>query len=232
MFYLRQATASQVVVLSTFLDTSDPLLGTTSDALTINAADIRINKAGAGEVAKNSGGATFDANGKYLATFDAVDSSAVGSITVSVLVPGATLVERRGVVLTAELYDSLIVGTDNLEVDLVEMLGSAVAANLPSTQGSVDDIATGVTVTDVDAATANKIADHILRRSLALARASSDGDTAAFRSLLGGLSKLVNRVNVTAGSMITYEENDSTPFGTQGVTTDVNAEPITQLDTV
>lgn len=88
-----------------------------------------------------------------------------------------------------------------------------------------------VTVTDMDADTANKAADHTIRRSFANAAASSDGDAKSFRSLLGAIAKLVNKI-IAAGSTLTvYEADDTTALGTQTITTTVDAEPITTLDT-
>jgi len=83
----------------------------------------------------------------------------------------------------------------------------------------------------ITAAAANKIADHTLRRSAATARASSDGDAAAFRSLLGAMSKLHNRIKNASGTLTIYEEDDSTSFGTQTSTGDASADPITELNT-
>lgn len=77
----------------------------------------------------------------------------------------------------------------------------------------------------------NAIADFVLRRALASARASSWGDTVAFRSLLGAASKLVNRLFRSGSNLIIAEEDDATTFGTQAMTTDGAAEQITDLDT-
>lgn len=105
--------------------------------------------------------------------------------------------------------------------DTLELLANAIAA-LPSAA------AIWAAITN---AAANKIADHILRRPLASARASSDGDTVAFRSALGALAKLVNKLERTGGHLYTFEEDDTTPFGDQTVGEDANANPITSLDT-
>ena len=87
------------------------------------------------------------------------------------------------------------------------------------------------TVNDVGTAAANKIADHILRRSLASALSSSDGDTKAFRSLAGATSKLVNKIAIAGTDLTIFETDDSTSLGTQALTTDSTADPITALDT-
>jgi hypothetical protein len=86
---------------------------------------------------------------------------------------------------------------------------------------------------DVDAALANKLADHTIRRAAANARASSDGDAPTFRSMLGAISKLCNKLDavINAGKLTMYQEDDATQFATQTLTTDAAAEPITVVDT-
>jgi hypothetical protein len=77
----------------------------------------------------------------------------------------------------------------------------------------------------------NKMADFILRRPLASARASSDGDAVTFRSMLGGMSKLVNRWRISGTTLTVYAEDDSTAAGTQALTGTAGADPITEVDT-
>ena len=85
---------------------------------------------------------------------------------------------------------------------------------------------------DISAAAANKIADHILRRALATALASSDGDAKSFRSLAGAIAKLVNRIVSSGGTLTIYEPDDTTSLGTQALTTNAAAEPIIEANTV
>lgn len=77
----------------------------------------------------------------------------------------------------------------------------------------------------------NTIADYVLRRSWASAAASSFGDAKSFRSLLGAVAKLVNKVAVATGTLTVYEADDTTSLGTQTVGTDAAAEPIVSVDT-
>ena len=89
-------------------------------------------------------------------------------------------------------------------------------------------------VGDIIAAIANKIADHILRRTYANARASADGDALNFRSLLGAIGKLVNKWSISGATLTVFQEDDLTstaPGGTQTVTGTAGADPITTLDT-
>ncbi len=81
------------------------------------------------------------------------------------------------------------------------------------------------------AAAGSKIADIVLRRTAANARASADGDAASFRTLLGGVSKLVNKVAVNGANLEIMQENDTTVYGTQVISTDSGAAPIVALDT-
>jgi hypothetical protein len=75
------------------------------------------------------------------------------------------------------------------------------------------------------------IADHVLRRSFASASASADGDTKTFRSLLGAVAKLVNRIAASGDTLTVYEADDATALGTQTLTTNESAAPITELNT-
>jgi hypothetical protein len=85
---------------------------------------------------------------------------------------------------------------------------------------------------DLAAAVANKIADHVKRRTYANARASADGDAVTFRSHMGAEAKLVNKVAVNGTNLEIMHEDDATVFGTQAITATAGANPVTALDTV
>lgn len=96
---------------------------------------------------------------------------------------------------------------------------------------TVNALTTGVlSAAALAADAANKVADHVLRRTLANVAASADGDAVSFRSLLGVARKVVNRIRVSGGVLTVYEEDDTTAAGTQNVTTSASAQPITELD--
>ena len=109
---------------------------------------------------------------------------------------------------------------------------TAAQATLAALIAALNDIAAADVWTALDDASANKIADHVLRRSWATAAGSADGDALAFRSLLGAVAKLVNRVGISGATLTVYEDDDLTALGTQTVTSDAAAEPITQVNTV
>jgi len=111
---IRYATASQEVPLGPFLDSTDG--DTEESGLTIANTDIKLHKAGATTLAsKNSGGATYISNGVYYAVLDATDSDTLGALTIFVHVAGALAVKLNCTVLPANVYDSLISGTEWLE---------------------------------------------------------------------------------------------------------------------
>jgi hypothetical protein len=88
---------------------------------------------------------------------------------------------------------------------------------------------TGTSGVVLSATQMNKVADHVIRRNQATARASSDGDTVNHRSLLGQLSKVNNLIDSASspGNILVYAEDDTTLFITIPITTDASAEPIT-----
>lgn len=124
---LRQSTASQEVPLGYFVDSTDG--NTEETALTIANTDIKLWKMGATTLAnKNSGGATHISNGVYYAVLDATDTNTLGGLVIYVHVTGALPVRLECEVLSANVYDSLIAGTDNLQVDTVQVTGTAQTA--------------------------------------------------------------------------------------------------------
>ncbi len=143
---LRQSTASQEVPLGPFLDDSDLSALT---GLTIANTDIKIWKSGGSAFAsKNSGGATHDATGKYIATFDATDSNTLGPLEICVQVSGALPVTKQCEVLSADVYDqkygSTAIGGGNLTAILGTNLTETSAGYLAAGVKKVFDVATPV----------------------------------------------------------------------------------------
>jgi len=122
---LRQSTASQEVPLGTFVDSTDG--NTEEGGLTIANTDIKLWKMGATTLAnKNSGGATVISNGVYQMTLDATDTNTLGALIIFVHVTGALPVKLECEVVTANVYDALIAGTDLLDVSTTQLNGNAV----------------------------------------------------------------------------------------------------------
>ncbi|SCY25609.1 hypothetical protein SAMN05216420_10411 [Nitrosospira sp. Nl5] len=151
MLYLRYATASQEILLGSFLDSTDG--STVETALTIANTDIKLWKEGATtEASKNSGGATHIASGRYYAVLDATDTNTLGKLEVNVHVAGALAVRREFMVLPANVYDALVLGTDYLDASAVQLAGQTITAaagvTFPTSVASPTNI-TGGTITTV-----------------------------------------------------------------------------------
>ena len=115
MMYLKQST-SVTAKIGPFVDESDGY--TAEGSLTIAQADIRLSKNGGNFAQSNdAGGATHDENGYYDITLDATDTNTLGRLQVAVNESGALPVWHEFMVLPSNVYDSLVSGSDNLEVD-------------------------------------------------------------------------------------------------------------------
>jgi hypothetical protein len=208
---LEQSTAVTLLI-GPFLDEDD---GKTAEGgLSIDQADVRLSKNAGNMAQKNDAtSCTHDELGYYTCPLNATDTGTLGILKVMVHESGALPVWHEFMVVPSNVWDSLIGGTDYLDTEVAAM-------------------ATGViTAASIASAAGNKIADHTWRRTAANIRASSDGDSLTFRSGLGLLSKFVNKLYRSGANLLITEENDTTTFGTQAMTTDSGADPITELDT-
>jgi hypothetical protein len=148
--WLRQSTADQRILLGIFLDSTDG--NTEKTALSIANTDIKLWKEGAStEAGKNSGGAMHIANGRYYTVLDASDTDTPGKLEVNVHVSGALAVRREYMVLPANVYDALVLGSDYLDVSAVQLAGQTVAATtgvtFPSSVASPTNISAGTITT-------------------------------------------------------------------------------------
>lgn len=89
-----------------------------------------------------------------------------------------------------------------------------------SIESSVQDIATAV---------ANTIANHILGRNMATARASGEGDWTG-RFVQSALSSLRNKRTPDNDQIVIYKEDDTSEEFRMDVTTNPGADPVTALD--
>ena len=120
MQFLKQATASQAVLLGPFIDDTD---GKTAETgLTIANTDIRLSKNGGNMAAKNSGGGTHDEAGWYTVTFDATDSDTVGRLQASVDVSGALPVWAEFQVVEEDVYEFLLASGSSPDADIAAIL--------------------------------------------------------------------------------------------------------------
>jgi hypothetical protein len=121
--FLKQSTAFTFRI-GPFVDSTDGV--TAETALSIAQADIQISKAG-GAFAQTSASptTTHDADGWYQCPLTTTDTGTVGTLTVQIVMAGALPVWKDFTVLPANVYDSLIGGTDLLDVSVTQFGGTA-----------------------------------------------------------------------------------------------------------
>lgn len=153
--YLKQSTAV-TLVLPRFVDDID---GKTAEtALTIAQADVRLSKNAAAFAQKGDATTcTHMEAGFYSCPINTTDTGTLGLLTVAVSKSGALPVERTYLVVPANVYDSLVAGSDKLQTDAVELNSSASnMANLAEAasgmiRGTVDTTAFSTTATEFEA---------------------------------------------------------------------------------
>jgi hypothetical protein len=114
MLLLKQSTAVDIA-LGPFVDSTDGV--TAETALTIAQADVRLKKNAAAWAQKNdTTSATHEENGWYEVNLNSTDTNTLGILCVAVAESGALPVWEKFMVVPANVYDSLISGTEWLEV--------------------------------------------------------------------------------------------------------------------
>ena len=110
-------------MLGPFVDDTDGK--TTEEALTLSQADLHLSKNGAASAQKNDAtSATHRYGGNYMVDLDATDTNTLGHLRVMCKESGALPVIADFMVVPANVYNSLVSGSDNLEVDTTLIDGS------------------------------------------------------------------------------------------------------------
>ena len=125
---LKQSTA-YTFQLGPFVDSTDGV--TPETGLTIAATDVDVSKNGGAFADKNDATAltgTGDSQGYYDCMLDATDTATLGKLDVRCYVSGALPVLRAFQVVPAHVYDGLVAGSDNLQVDTVQVGGTVQTA--------------------------------------------------------------------------------------------------------
>jgi hypothetical protein len=131
MDILKQSTAVSIV-MGPMLNDADG--NTPETTLNIAQADIRVSKnGGVYAQSNNATGATHMEFGKFSVPLDNVDTATLGKVRVDIHKSGALAVWREFTVVPADVYDSLVLGTDVLHADVTQWLGTAAAT--PSIAG-------------------------------------------------------------------------------------------------
>ena len=140
--FLKQSTASQEVMLGPFLDATD---GATAETMSLANTDIKISKAGADFVNKNSGGGTDKTNGFKLITLDATDTATVGELTISCKMSGALPVFKQCWVLEEAVYDAIYAPSATLAASVASILEDT-ATTIPATIATIDTVVDAILV--------------------------------------------------------------------------------------
>lgn len=120
---LRQSTAFTFRI-GPFLDSTDGV--TAETALSIAQADIQISKDG-GAFAQTSASptTTHDTDGWYQCPLTSTDTNTLGPLTVQIVVSGALPVWEHFMVVPANVYDSLVDGSDLLDTNASQLGGTS-----------------------------------------------------------------------------------------------------------
>ena len=158
MRFLRQSTSVDVPI-GPMLDESDARTAETT--LTITQPDIRLKKNGGNWAQKNAAQTlSHEENGYYEVTLDATDTNTVGLLRLAVNEAGALPIWEDFMVLPANVYDSLIGGSDTLDVQVTGMGANVITSSAIN--------ADAITATGLAADAANEIADALLNRANAI----------------------------------------------------------------
>lgn len=126
MKLLKQSTAVDIP-LGPFVDSADGATPETS--LTLSQADIRLKKNGGAWAQKNqTSSATHEENGNYEVNLNATDTDTLGILRVFVNEAGALPVWDDYLVVPANVYDALVLGTDKLQVHADEITNGLITA--------------------------------------------------------------------------------------------------------
>lgn len=126
MIYLKQSTAG-TIPLGYFLDSTNG--DTEETALTIGTADVLMLKAHATSFVNPAGTPTHISNGVYWLPLTTGETDTVGQMTIFCHPSGALATKTEITILPGTVYDSLIGGSDNLQVDAVQVSGDSTAAD-------------------------------------------------------------------------------------------------------
>lgn len=171
MKLLKQSTAV-TIKLGPFLDSTDGVTAETT--LTLSQADILLSKNFGAFAQKNdSSSATHDSAGWYGVPLNTTDTATLGPLQIHCNESGALPVWDHYTVVPAHVYNGLVAGTGNLNVNIDSLGGSTavIAAWLAAvgtiTTGTVDNTAFTATTTVLETSSITTAADdHWVGRSI------------------------------------------------------------------
>lgn len=252
MRFLRQNTAVRVTV-GPFLDKTDGItpetgLTATNEHLTLIVDDGNVPTLVLDANATASGGnndfvhITNDDAGFYDLELTAAQTNYVGRAMLSInYATDHCPVFHEFIILPANIYDSLVLGTDYIQSNVKQLngtnqtardIGASVLLSSGTGTGQISLSSGSVTVSTNNDKTGyaltttehTNIADAILKRDWTAVTSE------ASRSILNALRILRNKWTISSGTMTIYKEDDSTPAWTASVTGTSGADPITTFD--
>lgn len=154
--WLKQSTSVDVPI-GPFLDPTDGV--TPETALTITQPDIRLKKNGGAWAQKNAAQTlSHEENGFYEVTLDATDTATLGLLRLAVFESGACPIWEDFFVLPANVYDSLVAGSDNLNVEVATMAAGVITAAAIATDAIDADAIAANAVTELQSGLATAAA--------------------------------------------------------------------------
>ena len=127
MLYLKQST-SATLKIGPFLDNADGY--TAETGLTVSQADVRLSKNGGNMAQKSDATAcTHDELGWYDCPLNAADTNTLGRLQLMVAESGALPVFHNFMVVPANVYESFVLGTDYLDVNVMNKTGYGLLAD-------------------------------------------------------------------------------------------------------
>ena len=135
MKLLRQSTAT-TIVLGPLVDSTD---ASAEISLTVSQAAVLLWKQGGTTLAQKNDAttATHRINGLYTCPINATDTNTLGQLIVNVAEAGTLVFRDDYVVVPAVVYDALVAGSDNLDVNVAQWLGTACATPTSTGRTSV-----------------------------------------------------------------------------------------------
>ena len=125
---LKQSTASQEVAIGpALLDTDGKSI--ISTLTNIDAANIYIHKTGAATLVTVGATAAYSTKGCFVWTADATDTATAGPAVLWAFATNALPLRAELLILPSQVYDSLVAGTDDLQVDIEQIVGVTVAGD-------------------------------------------------------------------------------------------------------
>ena len=98
--------------------------------------ELRLVKNGTGAAMASPASITYVANGHYTLVMTTGNTDTLGTLTVSCHKVGYQMPRAQMMVVPVKVYDSIVAGSDNLEVDAIQLLNTAILT--PAVAGTLD----------------------------------------------------------------------------------------------